>query len=175
MITISISVCMSLLFGMAAVHKLRAPAVFRSAMDQYRLLPTRWSGLAAVLLAAAEALAALLVLVPGTRAAGFAAMAALLLVYTAGIAINLYRGRRDIDCGCSGPASRQPLSGWLVLRNLALLGLVALAGQAGTARALNWLDGLVILFTVLIAGGLYLGMNQLLAQAPRMARLRSGA
>lgn len=171
----SISICMSLLFGVAAVHKLRAPAVFRSAMEQYRLLPKRWSGRAAALLVAAEALAALLVLIPDARAVGFAAMAVLLLVYSAGIGINLYRGRRDIDCGCNGPASRQPLSGWLVLRNLSLLGLVLLAMQPAAVRPLNWLDGLVILFTVLIAGGLYLGMNQLLAQAPRMAGLRSGA
>ena len=40
--------------------------------------------------------------------------AALLFVYAAGISINLYRGRSDIDCGCGGPESAQRLSGWLI-------------------------------------------------------------
>jgi hypothetical protein len=174
-ITGSICIGMSLLFAVAAAHKLRAPAAFRSAMDQYRLLPPRVSGSAAAFFVAAELTAALLVLIPAARAAGLAIMAGLLLVYTTGIGINLYRGRRDIDCGCNGPASRQPLSGWLVLRNLALLGLVLLAAQPAAGRPWSWLDGVVVAFTVLIAGGLYLALNQLLAQAPRMVRLRSGA
>ena len=174
-ITTSIGICMAVLFGAAAVHKLRAPAVFRSALDQYRLLPPRASGIAAAFLVAVEWTAALLVLLPATRPAGFAAMAGLLLVYTIGIGVNLYRGRRDIDCGCNGPALRQPLSGWLVLRNLCLLGLVLLAAQPVADRPLTWLDGVVVAFAVLTASGLYLAMNQLLAQAPRLARLRSGA
>lgn len=174
-ITSSISICLCLLFSTAAAHKLRAPAVFRSAIDEYRLLPSRAAGVAAIFFVAAELAAALLVLIPAARPGGLAIMAGLLLVYTTGIGINLYRGRRDIDCGCNGPASRQPLSGWLVSRNLCLLGLVLLAAQPAAQRPWNWLDGVVIAFTVLIAGGLYLAMNQLLAQAPRMVSLRSGA
>lgn len=174
-ITVSISICMSVLFAVAAVHKLRALAIFRSAMDEYRLMPRNLSGIAAVLVVTAELLAALLVLIPTARTAGLVVMAGLLLVYTAGISINLLRGRRNIDCGCSGPSSRHELSGWLVLRNLLLSGLVLLALAPVSARPLNWLDLLVIVFGVLIAGGLYLGMNQLLAQAPRIATLRSGA
>lgn len=174
-ITVSISICMFLLFGVAAVHKLRAPAVFRSVIEEYRLIPRGLSGIASIFLVMMELLAALLVLIPVTRPAGFAAMAGLLFVYTAGISINLYRGRRDIDCGCSGPASRQALSAGLVLRNLLLLGLVVLASGPSADRPLNWLDLFVVAFGVLVASGLYLGMNQLLAQAPRLARLRSGA
>jgi Methylamine utilisation protein MauE len=173
-ITVSISICMSVLFGVAAAHKLQSPAIFRSALDEYRLIPRSVSGIAAVFVVTAELLAAVLVLIPGARAAGLAIMAGLLLMYTAGISINLLRGRRDIDCGCSGPSSRHELSGWLVLRNLLLLGLVLLALGPASTRPLNWLDVLVIVFGVLVAGGLYLGMNQLLAQAPRIARLRSG-
>lgn len=125
-------------------------------------------------LIAAELLAAILVLFPASRTTGFTAMAGLLIIYAAGIGINLYRGRRDMDCGCGGPASKHPISGWLVLRNLLLLGLVLTARIPPANRPLNWLDLLVIAFSVLIAGGLYIGTNQLLAQAPRLARLRSG-
>jgi hypothetical protein len=52
------------------------------------------------------------------------------------------------------------------------MGLVLLA-RSQQNRPLNWLDVFVMVFGVLVAAGLYLGMNQLLAQAPRIARLRS--
>jgi len=179
-ITLIISICMSLLFSFAAAHKLRAIAVFRAAMDDYQLIPHQLSGLVSVLLIVTELLAAIMVLIPSTRATGFAIMATLLLVYTAGISINLARGRHTIDCGCSGPASRHELSGWLVLRNLVLLGLVLLSlvlqgSDWAATRTLNWLDITVILFSVMVASGLYMGLNQLLAQAPRLAALRAGA
>ena len=38
-----------------------------------------------------------------------AAAALLLALYAGAIGVNLARGRRDIDCGCGGPASRQPI------------------------------------------------------------------
>ena len=144
-------------------------------MDEYRLIPLQLSGLVAVFLILAEFLAAILVLIPAVRMAGLLAMAALLLIYTAGIGINLLRGRRDIDCGCSGPASRHELSGWLVLRNLVLLSLVLLTASPLIHRPMNWLDVVVVLSGVAVASGLYMAMNQLLAQAPRLAALRTGA
>lgn len=173
-VTVIISICMSLLFGAAAAHKLRAQAAFRAAIEEYRLIPRAGAGAVAVFLLLVEWLAALLALIPPTQAAGLAVMAGLLCVYTLAIGINLYRGRRDIDCGCSGPASRQVLSGWLVLRNLLLLVLVLAALEPSTHRALNWLDLLVVAFGVPVASGLYLGINQLLIQLPGMTRLRSG-
>ena len=173
--TIIVSICMSLMFAFAAVHKLKAVAVFKATMDEYQLVPRMLSGVIAVVLIVAELLAAILVLVPAVRTTGFMIMASLLLIYTAGIGINLLRGRRDIDCGCSGPASRHELSGWLVLRNLVLLSLVLLAANPLTQRPMNWLDVVVVLFSVMVASGLYMGMNQLLAQAPRLAALRTGA
>src|SRR5262249_14927936 len=54
---------------------------------------------------------------------GLAWAAALLGLYAAAIAVNLARGRRHLDCGCTGPALRRPISGWLVLRNLVLVAI----------------------------------------------------
>lgn len=99
-------------------------------------------------------------------------MALLLFVYTSGISINLYRGRRDIDCGCSGPATTQVLSWWLVFRNLVFLALVLLALVPPINRSLNWLDLFNVVLGVLVASGLYMSFNQLLNQAPRLAALR---
>ena len=173
--TIIVSICMSLMFGFAAVHKLKAVTVFKATMDEYQLVPLMLSGVVAVLLIVAELAAAILVLVPAVRTTGLMIMTVLLLIYAAGIGINLLRGRRDIDCGCSGPSSRHELSGWLVLRNLVLLSLVLLAAIPLAQRPMNWLDAVVVLFSVMVASGLYMGMNQLLAQAPRLAALRLSA
>ena len=173
--TIIVSICMSLMFGFAAVHKLNAVAVFKATMDEYQLVPLILSGVVAVLLIVAELAAAILVLVPAVRTTGLMIMTVLLFIYAAGIGINLLRGRRDIDCGCSGPSSRHELSGWLVLRNLVLLSLILLAANPPAQRPMNWLDAVVVLFSVMVASGLYMGMNQLLAQAPRLAALRLSA
>lgn len=173
--TIIVSICMSLMFAFAAVHKLKAVAVFKATMDEYQLVPRMLSGVVAILLIVAELAAAILALVPAVRTTGLMIMAVLLFIYAGGIGINLLRGRRDIDCGCSGPSSRHELSGWLVLRNLVLLSLALLAANPLTHRPMNWLDAVVVLFSVMVASGLYMSLNQLLAQAPRLAALRLNA
>jgi hypothetical protein len=111
--------------------------------------------------------------IPFTARAAMVAAAVLLLVYAAAIGINLARGRRDIDCGCMGPANRQLLSGWLLLRN-GLLAAIALIGAAipGT-RELHAADFALIGLALLGAAALYGAMNQLMANAPRLDALDS--
>jgi uncharacterized membrane protein YphA (DoxX/SURF4 family) len=56
-----------------------------------------------------------------------AALAAVLLVlFSVLLAVNLARGRRP-PCGCFGSRSREPISGWSLVRNLGLLALAAIA------------------------------------------------
>lgn len=172
-ITAIISFCLSLLFAVAVIHKLKAPAIFRAAVDEYKLLPEAVSGIASFILMAAEAVAAVLVLIPATRAGGFLIMLALLLVYSTGISINLLRGRHGIDCGCNGPAEKQLLSWWLVIRNLTFAGLAIVAIQPTSGRVLNWLDLMTIMLAVLVATGLYQSLKQLLARLPAQASLRN--
>ncbi len=174
-ITVIISICMSMLFGVAAVHKLKAPEVFKAAMEEYRLIPSNLLGIVSITLILLELISSVLILIPSGRPTGSLIMGTLLLLYATSISINLYRGRRDIDCGCNGPATTQAISWWLVGRNLVFLGLVLIAIGPSAERSLNWLDLFTILFGVLVASGLYLGFNQLLAQAPRLAALRSSA
>ncbi len=178
-ITNIICICMALLFGVAVAHKLRAPAAFKAAIDDYQLTPPVLSWLVAGGLIALELAGSVLVLIPIAHTTGLVLLAMLLLVYSAGISINLLKGRHDIDCGCNGPAARQVISGWLVFRNMVFLGLVLFAalpgGQLTAVRQLNWLDLLVILLAVPVASGLYLALNQLLAQAPRLDALANGS
>jgi len=155
----------ALVLGVAAVHKLRDPGAFRSALGGYRLLPDALVPAAAVLLAALEVAAAAALALPGSGPAPALLAALLLALYTAAIAVNLARGRRDIDCGCSGPARRQPLGPGLLLRN-ALLVAAALLGAAPVgARPLLWLDFLTVAAAVAVLGLLYAAADTARAQA----------
>src|SRR6202011_4990388 len=75
-----------------------------------------------------------------TRAIAAASLLALLTIFSGAIAINLARGRTNIDCGCFGPALRQELSGWLLLRNIFLAIVAAAVMLPENGRAIEALD-----------------------------------
>lgn len=159
---------------LAAAHKLRNFLAFRGIVQQYRLLPDRLVPVAAPLLIAAEAAVAFALLAPATLLppATAALMATLLLgIYTGAIALNLARGRPNIDCGCGGQFT--PLSAWLLARNGLLLSLSWAAGALPAGQPSP--------ATYLLAGATaaflwctYASANQLLANRGR-AQLAWGA
>jgi Methylamine utilisation protein MauE len=163
---------LALLFAVAAAHKLRDVGAFRAALEGYRLLPPPWAVPAGALLIAAEIGVAAALCLPRVSGAASLTAAGLLGLYGYAMAINLARGRRDIDCGCGGPARRQPLSGWLLGRNAALALAALLAALPTTGRALGWLDALTALAAVTALALLYVAADGLLATAPRLAALR---
>ncbi len=168
-------VALLLVFGSAALHKARDRAGFARTLAEYQLLPERIVSRCVPLLIAVEAGVAALLSVPGLR--GIAAFGAttLLLTYSGAIAINLRRGRRDIDCGCMGPGHRQPLSGWLLLRNGVLSGAALLVALEPAQRSLGLVDAFS--FSAGLAGLalLFAAANQLGAQASRVQALRRSA
>lgn len=144
---------LALVFLLAVVHKLKSPAAFKVTLKNYRLLPdslltpSMYAVIATELLVVAALLANSLL--GGVVAAG------LMTVYTAAISINLIRGRRDIDCGCSGPAVRETLSAWLVVRNSGLLALALISVLASGPRPLVLLDWFTSIAAVIAFGLLY--------------------
>lgn len=163
---------LAIVFLGGAGQKLRDMDGLAMAVEQYRLLPASWSTPVAWCLLAAETAAGLLLLPLATRAAGAALALAVLSVVTLAVAANLLRGRHAIDCGCGGPEGGQHLSWGLVLRN-GLLGLAAGLSLAVEApRALVWLDGLTVVAGTLALYGIYAAANQLLANRPRLMKLR---
>jgi hypothetical protein len=97
----------------------------------------------------------------------------LLIVYAAALATNLLRGRRQIDCGCglSGAAGgEQPLSWWLVARNVVLASLAGLASLPDSGRDLGIFDALTLAGAMLAAVLLYAGASQLIRNAALAAR-----
>jgi hypothetical protein len=167
-IDLTLRTALGLLFAVAAVHKLRDPGRFVATLAEYRLLPPGLVTAGAAVVVAAE-LGVVIALVSDRRP-GLAAAAALLVGYA--VAINLARGRRDIDCGCAGPAARRPISATLVIRNLALAAL-ALAGLSPlAARPLLWIDGLTIAAATAALAACWTAADRLLALAPSFGRMR---
>lgn len=116
------AVFLAFVMARGALHKLKDPA-FEGTLADYRLLPAALLPAAGPALIAAELAAAFALILPAARPWGAALAMALLALYAAAIAVNLLRGRREIDCGCGGPGE---LISWaLVGRNLALIVLAA--------------------------------------------------
>ncbi len=160
---------LALLFASAAWHKLRDLEVFRTALEGYRLVPRPAEGVAVFALIACElAIAGALV----RSSLGGLPAALLLTLYTAAIALSLARGLREIDCGCFGPAARQPLSAGLVVRNLGMIALALVCTLPAGPRTLIWLDVVSIGAAVGLGAILYGTANTLLANAPRLRALR---
>ena len=162
---------LALIFATALVHKLKDPRAFGAAVADYRLLPSALliPGTAALLLL--EILVVTALLLPGFGRFGAWAAAASLTLYAGAIAVNLARGRRAIDCGCSGPALRQQLSEWLVLRNAMLVVLAVLAAQPATPRVLTGWDASTIAFGVVALLLLHSTANHLIANQPKLKAL----
>jgi hypothetical protein len=157
----------ALLFGAAALHKLRNRRAFREALAGYRLLPRALLAPAALALPALEGALAGALLTPGLARAGALAGAGLLSVYAAAIAANLARGRRRIDCGCGGPGGRQTLGPGLLWRNAGLVALFWLAARPVAARPWTWIDGVTVLAGVATLALVYASLDVLLANRER--------
>jgi hypothetical protein len=164
---------LALLFAQAAWHKWRALAHFGEILAAYRLFPDAFLGVLRVVVPAVESVIAVAVVLPATRPWAAAAGALLLAAYAGTMAINLHRGRRDLDCGCAGPAERRPIAAWMVGRNLLLAALLALGGQPWDARPLGATDWVTIVGAVCALALLYATLERLLGQImPRTAALR---
>jgi uncharacterized membrane protein YphA (DoxX/SURF4 family) len=170
-IQVSLRAGLAFLFLWAVLHKLRDLAGFRAVVRNYRIVPESWLDSLSSAVIVMEICVSLGLVVPWWAPGAAAAAALLLLAYTTAIALNLARGRRDIDCGCAGLASSQPLGIALVARNLVLVGL-ALASALPTApRRLMWIDAFTVpLLTVLLLL-LYAAADGTLANGTKLAAL----
>ncbi len=161
-------VALAAMFAAAALHKMRDLASFAATLRNYRLLPDALAAIASPALPATELLLAVgLLALPSSRPVAVGALL-LLGLYSAAIAVNLLRGRRDIDCGCLGPGHRQPLSEWLLVRNAAAALAAAALLVPGNARNLGWLDALSITGSLAALALLWSAANRLLETWPRV-------
>lgn len=172
----ALGAALSVVFLAGAWQKFREPLLFRAALENYRLLPERFIDLVARGLPLLEGAAGVLLLFAETRSIGGGLAALLLFVVTVAVAINLWRGNADIDCGCGwlgAEGGEQPLSWGLVARNALLVAALPLALADGSQRTLVWIDYLTVACATLALLGLYLSANQLLANQPRLHAMRN--
>ncbi|MBS4086222.1 MauE/DoxX family redox-associated membrane protein [Pseudomonas rustica] len=168
---IASALAVAVLLASAATHKLRAPGRFAKQLADYQLLPetlVRSVGRAIPLL---ELLIAFALLVPFSRAFAAVGAAALIALYASAIGINLWRGRRDIDCGCAGPDQAQPLRPILLARNAVLVALALLASSTPIVRDLGFFDGFVTVAASAVALLIYAAADGLLANSPLLLKL----
>ena len=162
---------LALVFAEAVFHKVTDFMVFRETLANYELLPERLVAPIAGFVIAIELGLIPALLIPGTGAWAALVAAAVLALYALAITANLIRGRRYIDCGCTGPSLRQPLSGGLVVRNLVLVGGALVAAQGPAVRDLGLVDAATVVFAVLGGYLIYAAANALLATAARYREL----
>jgi hypothetical protein len=160
-------ICVGLVFLVAAIQKSRHWKILFGVIANYRLLPRPLVTPVAALLPPLEAIVGLLLLSAQFMPwAEFAAIA-LLALFAAAMAINLRRGRADIDCGCGQSFLKQTLSWTLVARNAGLAALLlpslAIRGPASMSAILTGVGAGLAFFL------LYLLLNTLCA-LPRPER-----
>ena len=153
---------LSYVFVLAGLHKCKAPAEFATTLANYRILPEGLNRQCVYLFPVAEIMTGIALLIPATLPAAALSARILLCIYIAAIAVNLLRGRRNIDCGCGGPAQKQTISEWMIVRNGILLLLAFIAGSQAEARALLWFDWLIIIMATVMGCLFYNIINQLL-------------
>jgi Methylamine utilisation protein MauE len=132
-------------FGVAAVTKLRSGPAFRAFSAWVATLPMLPAGgrsVIAVVVAAVEAVTVLLVALPWTSAAGLAVAAAVLAAFTAGTFMAARSQAGAVPCQCFGPSS-VPLGMPHAARN-ALLCAAAAAGAARVGPVAAHLPGVAL-------------------------------
>jgi hypothetical protein len=155
------------IFAQSAWHALRDRARHEAAVAGYKLLPPSVHGVAAVALPLLNASVSVLLPWPATAHPGSALGMALMALFTTAIAINLWRGRTSIDCGCGG-AEAKHISRGLVCRNIVLLVLLAASLMTPASGAADPIAPLAELGGAAGIVALYFASTQLLANDAAM-------
>lgn len=144
-----------LIFARALFSKARYPQEFVGVVSGYRLLPEPLVEAGAWMVIGLEAIVVLSFLT-GYEVARIACLAAALLcLFALAMAINVARGRTEIDCGCFRDTLRQHISYAVVLRNLFLAAVALLPAWAAptscsAVQLINGLCGGITFFLILL-------------------------
>lgn len=168
----SIQLFAAVLFVASGLHKLQDFSGFRRIVASYFrgsfLANTGYVQVAAVTVVVWE-FGIVAAVLTGQAASTVGLLAGtLLLLYAVGMAANILRGNRLLDCGCSW-GDRVPVNVWLVVRNLVLVLLVGLLFLPVSSQDWSVFSAFNALALALAAYVLYLVidliiLNQLLLQ-----------
>jgi len=168
MIPLVIASSLAVLFLLAARHKISANARFAAQLYAYKVLPDFMVKPVARVLPWMEVAIGAGLLFAMTRPFAAVAAAAMLVIYLLAMAVNLFRGRAEIDCGCGD--TPQSLSVWLLMRN-AILTVAALFLLTPVAsRPLNLLDFAFAFMFIVACCASYQMLEQLTRNHTLLAR-----
>ena len=167
-IAILVVACTMLLFGAAAVHKLKDVRHFSEIFAAYGLLPLAVRRPVSHAIPLLEAAVAAGLLFEASRTPAAILGIVLLLAYAAAIAVNLRRGRRELACGCGGPDDSRPIAGWMVWRNVGVAILLVVAMLPWSQRLLVPTDAVTVGFGTATCALVYLCLDRLLGRTGRM-------
>jgi hypothetical protein len=164
----------ALLFASAAVHKLRDLARFTAVFAAYHVLPDAPARRVAWFIPCLELGVALALCWEPSRRAALIPAITVLIVYAAALAVNLLRGRRDLDCGCGTARSRRPIADWMIWRNLLLASALGIAAVPWSLRPFGVTDLLTVVGGLMVGATLYSAVDRLLGDVvPKAITLRS--
>ena len=159
------------IFIVGAVPKLKTHDLFVEIVQAYGLLPIPIVAVTAFLIAVMEFVVGIGLILPITRAVAAQFGLMLLAVVTVAVIVNLLRGKSELPCGCGGASADQHLSWTLVGRNGLLACLIGVLLLPINVREMTILDYGTTAIGAGLLFGLYAALNQLLANAPRIASL----
>ena len=155
------------LFALAGLYKLRAPTYYQRLMASYCGVP-EVGRLLVFSVAMCELTLALLLLLPATRSAGFAAAATVLLFYAVLIGWQYRRAGGNFDCGCAGPGAALRVGPALIARNLVCAGLALLAMRPAPDFPDSLAGAALAMTAAVLMIVAYLYSDQLIASAQAM-------
>jgi hypothetical protein len=164
----------ALLLASAAAHKLRDLARFTAVFAAYHVLPEAPARRVAWIIPCIELGIALALCWEPSRCAALVSAIAMLIAYASAMAVNLRRGRRDLDCGCGTARSRRPIADWMVWRNLLLASVLGIAALPWAQRPFGVTDLLTVVGGLMVGATLYAAVDRLLGDvSPKAMTLRS--
>jgi hypothetical protein len=164
-LTEALALLIALIFAGAAITKLTAWSELPGIVQNFRVLPRALVIPVALLLPLLEAAIAPSILIKETRPVSALSAAVLFTIFGAALAVNYFRGRRHIDCGCFRSDLKQPISIAVIVRNVFLAVCALLLLPAGGSAALSPLAWAIALAAALTLFLCYLSVG-LLFQAP---------
>lgn len=166
-----LALALAALWAASGVHKLRDRTAFAGTLAAYALLPQRAVDVVARALPLIEMAVATGLLFRATREAAALLSTLLLWLYALAIAINLRRGRLELDCGCLGFGRRSTISMTLLWRNAVLvLASLAVGFLPRRERALDWIDLFTVAVGLAAVALLYAAVDGLAAVTGRLPR-----
>lgn len=134
-LSLVVRLAMGIFFLIAGGGKLVNLREFKKIIVAYGILKGNLCSALAYSLPILEVMVAIVLLMNLLRPSSEYLAGLLLLTYTAGVVINLFRGRRELPCGCFG-RDKETISWHMVWRNLALFGLCLIGAEEAIVIAL---------------------------------------